>query len=164
MRHSCCLYDKMESKNCQLTKFKKLRPSLRPYSAVSSIQKSSPFRESWHRAAMTEGVPAAAILFLFFCTKCSAGRVFLLTSGQMFRTIFSSMESKTLYAGFCVTPVPVSGKACLFDIKWNRKEKSRMLLPVPPVLGGAYGFGVTFCIESSFYIIARVLLRSVSCF
>ena len=82
----------------------------------------------------------------------------------MFRTIFSSMESKTLYAGFCVTPVPVSGKACLLEIKWNRKEKSRMLLPVPPVLGGAYGFGVTFCIESSFYIIARVLLRSVSCF
>ena len=39
-----------------------------------------------------------------------------------------------------------------------------MLLPVPPVLGGAYGFGVTFCIESSFYIIARILLRSVSCF
>ena len=119
---------------------------------------------SWHRAAMTEGVPAAAIFFLFFCTKCSADRVFLLTSGQMFRTIFSSMESKTLYAGFSVTPVPVSGKVCLFDIKWNRKEKSRMLLPVPPVLGGAYGFGVTFWIESSFYIIARVLLRSVSCF
>ena len=39
-----------------------------------------------------------------------------------------------------------------------------MLLPVPPVLDGAYGFGVTFWIESSFYIIARVLLRSVSCF
>ena len=39
-----------------------------------------------------------------------------------------------------------------------------MLLPVPPVLGGANAFGVTFWIESSFYIIARVLLRSVSCF
>ena len=39
-----------------------------------------------------------------------------------------------------------------------------MLLPVPPIFGGAYGFGVTFWIESSFYIIACVLLRSVSCF
>ena len=39
-----------------------------------------------------------------------------------------------------------------------------MLLPVPPVLGRACGFVATFCIESSFYIIARVLLRSVSCF
>ena len=52
--------------------------------------------------------------FCFFCTKCSAGRVFLLTSGQMFRTIFSSMESKTLYAGFSVTLYPFQAKrACL---------------------------------------------------
>ena len=59
----------------------------------------------------TGGVP---LLFLFFCTKCSAGRVFLLTSGQMFRTIISSMESKTLYAGFCVTMYPFQAKrACL---------------------------------------------------
>ena len=65
-------------------------------------------------------LPAAVIyhhhtlLFLFFCTKCSAGRVFLLTSGQMFRTIISSMESKTLYAGFCVTLYPFQAKrACL---------------------------------------------------
>ena len=63
------------------------------------------------RVHFPEEVP---LLFLFFCTKCSAGRVFLLTSGQMFRTIFSSMESKTLYAGFSVTLYPFQAKrACL---------------------------------------------------
>ncbi|EDP22202.1 hypothetical protein FAEPRAM212_01011 [Faecalibacterium prausnitzii M21/2] len=37
-----------------------------------------------------------------------------MTSGQMFRTIFSSMESKTLYAGFSVTLYPFQAKrACL---------------------------------------------------
>ena len=63
------------------------------------------------RVHFPEEVP---LLFLFFCTKCSVGRVFLLTSGQMFRTIFSSMESKTLYAGFSVTLYPFQAKrACL---------------------------------------------------
>ena len=71
-----------------------------------------PPRGSWqNRQVLTEGV---SFQFLFFCTKCSAGRVFLLTSGQMFRTIISSMESKTLYAGFCVTLYPFQAKrACL---------------------------------------------------
>ena len=46
--------------------------------------------------------------------SCLLYTSFLLTSGQMFRTIFSSMESKTLYAGFSVTLYPFQAKrACL---------------------------------------------------
>ena len=38
----------------------------------------------------------------------------IVASAQMFRTIISSMESKTLYAGFCVTLYPFQAKrACL---------------------------------------------------
>ena len=77
-------------------------------------RKRRPLRGSWLCAAKTEGAYLFRFCFCFFCTKCSAGRVFLLTSGQMFRTIISSMESKTLYAGLCVTLYPFQAKcACL---------------------------------------------------
>ena len=94
--------------------FRPLAGPNRAFYKVQSLRARQrlPLRGSWqNRQVLTEGV---SFQFLFFCTKCSAGRVFLLTSGQMFRTIISSMESKTLYAGFCVTLYPFQAKrACL---------------------------------------------------